>query len=160
MVLKQIGVLVLLSSALISEAGENNHTLKAETQRFLTALLSKDERVLVAFEDDGPFFSDGVHLNPDIYNFLYRPVDNQSHSIIDITKQGRLSIKILPQVDNSFIAVFYPRKFKKQVDTSLTFLKTEWMEKYFACAFRWSNGRLVLHHNFCFAETDGPFPKN
>lgn len=151
---------VLINSVLFGCASGSERTVQAEAQKFLTALLSKDERALIAFEGDERVFSDGIRLNRDIYDYLYRPKGDKTKSVLDIAMMGKISIKVIPQPDNSFIAVFYPQKFKRRVDTSVTFLKTQWMEKYFACAFRWSNGKIVLHQNFCFAETDGPFPEN
>lgn len=157
--LMHIVLAVFLIFFLFGSASGSNRTDQAEAQKFLSALLSKDERKLIVFEGDEQAFSDGTRLNRDIYDFLYRQ-GSKTKSVLDIARMGRISIKILQQPDNSFIAVFYPHSFKRRVDTSVTFLETQWMEKYFACAFRWSNGRLVLHQNFCFAETDGPFPES
>lgn len=148
---------VFLNFVPFGSASGSDRAVQAEAQKFLSALLSRDERALIAFGDDEQVFSDGVRLNQDIADFLYRRTGEKNKSVLDIARMGRISIKVIPQPDSSFIALFYPNKFKKRVDTSVTFLQTQWMERYFACAFRWSNGQLVLHQNFCFAETDGPF---
>lgn len=105
-------------------------------------------------------FYDGAQLNADIFGFLYQPNKKNGKSVLEIAKRGKITFKIIPQPDNSLIIVYYPQKYGKLVNTSVKFLATQWMEKYFACAFRLSNGRLVLHQNFCFAETDGPFSES
>jgi len=151
---------VFLNFALFGSASGSDRAVQAEAQKFLTALLSKDERALIAFEGDEEVFSDGVHLNEDIVDFLYGRKGDKTKSLLDIARMGKISIKVIQQPDNYFIVLFYPHKFKKRVDFSVTFIETQWMKKYFACAFRWANGQLVLHHNFCFAETDGPFPED
>ena len=120
---------VFLSSFFVGSASGSDRTNLAEAHKFLSALLSKDERALIVFEGDEEVFSDGIRLNRVIYDFLYRQKYNKTKSVPDIARMGTISIKVLQQPDDSFIAVFYPHRFKTEVDTSVTFLETQWMEK-------------------------------
>lgn len=124
---------------------------------FLNALFARDEVRLLAFTQSERVSSSAGKLDPYVYDFLYKPRPG-SKTVLEIAKIDKLLFKIFRQPDDTFIVIFYPKKYHWNVNNDVKFLETQWLEKYFACWFELREGKLRLHANFCFAETDGPFP--
>lgn len=61
------------------------------------------------------------------------------------------------QPKGDWIVVFIPEAKRYALDDS-GFLETGWLTDYFACRVDRRGGKLRIVHNFCFNETDGPFP--
>ncbi len=153
-------VMSLLSGSIfpnLVNAKTQENAITIEVNKFLGYLISRNEAKLAEFEDGNPIFSSNGKLNNDIYNFLYKP-NSPSKSTIEITKLDRLKIKIVKQSDNVITVLFYPKKYHWSINRDPAFLERQWMKKYFACEFKVLGDKLKLFHNFCFAETDGPFP--
>jgi hypothetical protein len=125
---------------------------------FLDALLSKDERQLHAYTNEGVGFFESGHLQRDIAEFLYEDHGDWK-SVSSIAGIGHLESVVIPQGENVAIVLYVPSIHKKHI-ADATFLKTQWMKKYFACQFNTSSQQWKLYGNFCFAETDGPFPED
>jgi len=123
---------------------------------FLKALLARDERALYAY---GPGFFISGKLPPATIEFLYKSDPKRGYrSVTDIAADGPLVTTIVPQADKNVVMVIYvPMKYKAGLK-STKFLESEWMKKYFACWFDTTDSQWRLYYNFCFDETDGPYP--
>lgn len=148
-------LLLLLSSC--SWTVKKDISLKEKVNEFLTILIQKDEQTLVSkYASGSASFSQNGKLNPDIYRFLYENKDENYRPVTNIVDQDDYYIKVIPQANGSYIALFTKNKYKEQA-SSTYFLENEWMKKYFACEFELVEGELSFKHNICFAETGGPF---
>jgi hypothetical protein len=126
---------------------------------FIEALLRKDYAALRPYAGgDGSGFFVGERLDPEIESFLYQddPASG-TRSASQIVGAEGYRFKIIPQEDQVF-TVLYVRSEDFPNLESAEFLEAEWMKRYFACEFIADGARYRLHQNFCFAETDGPFP--
>jgi hypothetical protein len=121
---------------------------------FLRALLAQDEHSLRAY--DGNVFFNSEGLLPEIKDFLYKS-KGEWRSVIEISGLGELRPIIVPQKSGAIIVLYVPSVYESQVSNA-AFLSAEWMKKYFACQFVVQNNGWKLYENFCFAETDGPYP--
>lgn len=137
-------------------AGPNgSHTSQAKS--FLESLLAKNEEKLIEFTGHRERFFSGSKLNSDFYDFLYKPEPGRN-SVVEIANLDKILVKIVKQKNGKIIVLYYPQKYSRQVNNDVKFLQQEWMNKYFACEFTVRGAKLILEQNFCFAETDGPFP--
>ncbi|WMW78917.1 hypothetical protein RF679_09580 [Undibacterium cyanobacteriorum] len=148
--------LVFTNSA---EAKANERNLHAQVNQFLVYLLTKNEGKLAAYEVGERTFSSKGKLDSEIYDFLYKsePAPSEWKSIIEIAKMDKLQVKLIKQDDGSIFVLFFPEKYRRSVNSDVTFLEEQWMKKYFACQFDLHGGKIKLKYNFCFADTDGPF---
>lgn len=148
-----LGLLTYFSSA----AAPLEDWQELEARRFLKYVLEKNERELIKFAEPSGRYFKGTRLKGEIFTFLYSS-QGQWRSVNDIAKMGKLLVKIVKQDDGRIIVIYYPQKYYLPVNADVRFLESEWMRKYFACEFEVRDRRLLLGENFCFAETDGPFP--
>lgn len=120
----------------------------------LTAILNRNQEKLAGFTEEPELFFENQKLSSEVFNFLYQN-DNLTGIHLSIDD---FTIKTLPQGNNIYI-VLYAQKNESRNFDDMQFLKQEWMKRYFACGIHLAaDGRVFLHENFCFAETDGPFP--
>ncbi|GAA0586307.1 hypothetical protein [Rhizomicrobium electricum] len=122
---------------------------------FLTALLSRDERTLRSF---GAAFFEGGKLDKETNDFLYKAdPKHKKRSIAQIAADGDLEIVLVRQRAGIVTVIYVPKQYRAGA-MKMSFLEQEWMNKYFACEFDTTKPHWVLHYNFCFSETDGPYP--
>ena len=126
-------------------------------REFLEALMTHDVGALKSFASE---FGGGQQhqLDPEIEEFLFRDAGDWL-SVTSIAEIAPLEIVIVYQNDVQFLALYVPKSSMRSV-TSDEFLQTQWMKKYFACQFKKTAGSWKLYMNFCFAETDGPYPSD
>lgn len=116
---------------------------------FLKALQARNLKQLSRFVvADADFFATGGKLQPWFSDFV---------SSVEKIGRSELAIKIVPQASDRFIALYIPKAKRGKLE-DIKFLQTRWMEEYFACEFSKTQEGYKLHVNFCFAESDGPFP--
>jgi hypothetical protein len=126
-------------------------------REFLEALMTHDVGTLRSFASN---FGGGQQSQWDseIEEFLFRDAGDWL-SVTSIAKIAPLEIVIVYQSDVQFLALYVPKSSMKSVKSD-EFLQTQWMKKYFACQFKKTAGSWKLYMNFCFAETDGPYPSD
>jgi hypothetical protein len=130
----------------------------SRARSFLNALLAKNETRLYSYTNSGAGFFEGKHLAKEISDFLYGDHEGWK-SVTRIAESGPLESVIVPQGNHVVIVLYVPAANRKDIGGA-HFLKSQWMKKYFACQFDISNQQWKLVANFCFAETDGPYPED
>jgi hypothetical protein len=123
---------------------------------FVRALLSKDLHSLKKYGVTDEFFMPSGKLRPEIHDFLYGKIPGW-RSAREIAEDGKLTAVVVPQDDNQVIVIYVSKERKERLK-DIEFLQSEWMKQYFACQFDTREDPWKLHMNFCFAETDGPYP--
>ncbi len=127
----------------------------AVAKAFLAALLSRDERTLRSF---GQGFFEGGNLDKETNDFLYKAdPKHKKRSVVQIAAEGDLEVVLVRQKAGIVTVIYVPKQHRAGVK-KMSFLQQEWMNKYFACEFDTTKPQWVLHYNFCFSETDGPYP--
>ena len=125
-----------------------------DAEKFLGALLAQDQEALRAY--DGSVFFDSNGIRPEIRDFLYES-KGEWRSIIEISRLGEIRPVVVPQGNGTIIVLYVPSIYESEVSNA-GFLSEQWMKKYFACHFILEGSHWMLYENFCFAETDGPYP--
>lgn len=75
----------------------------------------------------------------------------------DILKEPVAVLATRQEPGDEWIVVFIPES-KRGSLKSAAFLETGWMTDYFACWVDRRDGKVRIIQNFCFNETDGPYP--
>ena len=119
--------------------------IEREGRRFLDALLSRDLTTLQSYEPyPGAFFVEGA-LKPTIDAYLYAETvgDPRFLSVVQIARKGELAVMLDGENADEFTILFHLQDRRDRMRDM----------RYLRDGERW-----ILRSNFCFEETDGPYP--
>ncbi|MDC7675922.1 hypothetical protein [Asticcacaulis machinosus] len=124
--------------------------LPPQAAKFITALNSDDEKLILGYQGFEDMYSEKGKLNQ-----VER--DHIRKGLRPLLASGAIAMKEIDRADHEFTVLFYLVEHADQMEDE-TFLKQAYMSAYFACRFDDSSGSWKLAPPaVCFSETDGPY---
>ncbi|WAC49856.1 hypothetical protein OVA03_08150 [Asticcacaulis sp. SL142] len=124
--------------------------LPPQAAKFITALNSDDEKLILGYQSFEDMYSEKGKLNQ-----VER--DHIQKALRPLLASGSIAIKEIDRADHEFTVLFYLTEYADQMEDE-TFLRQSYLTAYFACRFDDTGGSWKLAPPaVCFSETDGPY---
>lgn len=124
--------------------------LPPEAAKFITALNSDNEKLILGYQSFEDMYSEKGKLNQ-----VER--DHIQKALRPLLASGAIAMKEIDRADHEFTVLFYLTEYADQMEDE-NFLRQSYLTAYFACRFDDTGGSWKLAPPaVCFSETDGPY---